>query len=61
MELVIVLIALAVMVFGGKAVPKAFRESPTVHFIQEAPRRFGIGRVIAAGVLVVIILYHLTN
>lgn len=61
MELLAILIALCVVVFGGAGFKRSLKESPTVAFIDQAPRRFGYPRIIAFGVIAVAAVSYLAG
>lgn len=61
MELLAIMIAVIVVVFGGPGFSRQLAASPTISALKSAPDTYGLPRVIAGGVILVIILYHLTN
>ena len=58
MELIVFVISLAVLAFGGSVFTK-LDGSPTVAFINAAPARFGFGKIIAISTIAVIIIAKL--
>jgi hypothetical protein len=61
MELIAILIALAVVVFGGRGFANQLKKSPTVDFVMTSDTRYGKPKVIAVGVVAVILLYFISR
>lgn len=55
------LIALAVVVFGGRGFARQLKESPTVDFVMTADTRYGKPTVILVGVIGAILLFYISS
>lgn len=61
MEHLAILAAVAAMIFGGPGFRRQKNSPPVGVALRSAPARFGLVRIIAAGVVAVIVLYHLVS
>lgn len=61
MELLAILIALTVITFGGSGFKRQIEKSPACAAVKAAQARYGLPRIIAAGVILEIILYQLVG